>query len=105
MSDIDSATYEKEFADQGLLFEYGSDKPGLVYTPHRHGWTKLITLGGSLRIRLDDKSWQELKAGDVIEIDSDQLHEAIVGPDGWKWLSAWKPEEDDTFVVHQDEGA
>lgn len=96
-----STGYEDEFTGQGLVFEYGEDAPGKVYTPHRHGWTKLVTLGGSFKMKLDDSEWFEQKAGDTCEVQSGQLHEAVVGPEGWKWLSAWRPEEDDTFGVHK----
>lgn len=92
--------YEQQFKEQGLLYEYGEDAPGFIYTPHRHGWTKLVTVAGGFKMRLDNGEWFEQKTGDVCEVQSGQLHEAVVGPDGWKWLAAWKPEEDSTFDVH-----
>ena len=97
---VDITAYEEEFRQAGLLFERGEDEPGKVYAPHVHGWTKLVTLGGSIRLRTDD-GWHELRTGDEYEVRSGELHEAVVGPDGWRWLAAWKPEEDDTFAVHE----
>ncbi len=97
-SDIEAL--KSSFLAQGLLFEEGYDEPGKVYTPHRHGWTKLVTLEGSIQLKLDDKPWVEQHMGDICEIRPGQLHEAVVGPEGWTWLAAWRPEEDDTFTIH-----
>jgi hypothetical protein len=98
---IDTEQYEQEFTNQGLIFEYGEDGPNKIYTPHRHGWTKLVTRAGSITMKLEGGEPFEQRAGDVCEVGSGQLHEAVVGPDGWKWLAAWKPEEGDTFNVHE----
>jgi len=97
---IDPKQYQREFQAAGLDFEYGEDVPGKIYTPHTHGWTKLITLDGSIRLRTS-QGWVEQYAGDVCEVRSGELHEGIVGANGWKWLAAWKPEEADTFSVHE----
>lgn len=88
--------YEIRFHEAGLLYETGVDKPGYVYAPHRHGWVTVVTLGGSIRLTVDNTT-HELKAGDICEIQSNQLHEGVVGPDGWQWLAAWKPDEDSSF--------
>ena len=40
---VDNNRYEAELKAAGLEFEYGEDEPGKVYTPHTHGWTKLVT--------------------------------------------------------------
>ena len=34
---VDTKRYEREFKAAGLEFEYGTDEPGKVYTPHVHG--------------------------------------------------------------------
>ena len=97
---VDPKRFEQEFRAAGLEYEYGEDEPGRVYELHRHGWTKLVTLGGSIRLRTS-AGWQELREGDVCEIQSGEAHEAVAGGQGWKWLAAWKPEEAGTFVVHE----
>ena len=97
---VDTKAYEQAFNAAGLDFEYGEDAPGKVYTPHVHGWTKLVTLAGSIHLRTA-AGWQDQHEGDECEVMSGELHEAVVGPDGWKWLAAWKPEEADTFSVHE----
>ena len=100
MADDLRARFEQEFQRNGWLAEIGEDPAGHIYPPHRHGWTRLVTLGGSLRLRVDGGAWREFKRGDTCDIATNQLHEAVAGSDGWHWLAAWKPEEDDTFAAH-----
>lgn len=84
---------EKNYRDQGLEIEYGFDKPGIVYEPHRHEKTWLYTLDGSLLIRLDEGEWQLLTPGTEFIVGEQQLHEARVGDKGWEYIAAWEPEE------------
>ena len=81
----------------GLETEYGLDKPGKVYPPHRHEKTFLYTLGGSIKIKIDNKEWMELEKGEEFIVGSNQLHEAIVGKDGWEYVAAWDKEEAKRF--------
>src|SRR5215217_1424321 len=93
--------YQREFESHGWLYEVGEDEPNKRYAPHRHGWTRLITLAGGVTVKKEDNEWIELYKGSVCDIESGQLHEAVVGAEGWQWLAAWKPEEDASFSVHE----
>jgi len=79
---------EAKYKKMGLQIEYGNDKPGFVYEPHRHEQTYLYTLSGSIKLKLDD-DWQELTSGNEAIVGENQLHEAVVGPEGWEWVAAW----------------
>jgi quercetin dioxygenase-like cupin family protein len=68
------------------------DKAGTVYKPHRHEKTYLYTLGGSLKIRVENNDWIELKPHQEFIIDDGELHEAIVGENGWEYVAAWDKE-------------
>lgn len=92
------AEVEKRYKSMGLDTEYGQDKPGTVYKPHKHEQTYLYTLSGSLKIRTDSGDWRTISTGQEFIIESGQLHEAIVGEDGWEYVAAWDEEESKTFA-------
>jgi quercetin dioxygenase-like cupin family protein len=84
---------EKKYQDKGLVTRYIIDKPGEVYEPHRHGEVWLYTLKGSAKIKLDDKQWITVAPLQEVTIDTNQLHEAIVGNEGWEYVFAASAEE------------
>jgi len=92
--------YIQSLRRDGLSFEFGYDAPGKKYSPHQHGYTRLLTLAGVVDIKYDE-TWHLQKPGDVCEIPSHKLHEAAVGEKGWTWVAAWRPEEEASFVVHK----
>jgi quercetin dioxygenase-like cupin family protein len=84
---------EQKYRDMGLEYKHVSDEPGKVYKPHRHGQAYLYSLSGSIKLKLDDGDWQSIEPGREVIIKRHQLHEAVVGPDGWEYIFAWHPEE------------
>ena len=89
---------EDHYRSQGLAVEYGFDKPGKEYTPHQHERTTLRTLGGSAMVRVNDNHWwQRLLPDTEFVIESGQLHEAIVGAEGWEVVAAWDPKEAENY--------
>lgn len=88
-SDDATAKYKR----LGLEVRHITDKPGELYTPHRHGGVYLFTLQGSAKIKLDDGRWHSTEPGEEIHIQDNQLHEAVVGSEGWEYLFATTPEE------------
>jgi quercetin dioxygenase-like cupin family protein len=86
------------WTEHNLSYEIESFEQGKVYPPHSHGWSNLLTLSGSIKFKIDGGEWIEQSAGDSIIIQSGQLHEAVVGPDGWQVISAWRSSEEDSFI-------
>ena len=84
---------EKKYKSKGHEVEYGKDDPGTKYEPHRHEQTFLHTLSGSLKIKLEDSDWIELKPSQEFIVGAGELHEAIVGENGWEYVAAWNEEE------------
>lgn len=84
---------ENRYRERGLEVEHGRDEPGKVYEPHTHEQTFAYTLGGSIKVRIDNQEWRELRAGQEVEIGSNQLHEGVVGHEGWEYVVAWNAEE------------
>lgn len=82
-----------KYKQLGLEIRHITDEPGEIYTPHRHRGVYLFTLRGSAKIKLDNGEWRQTEPGREIHIHDNQLHEAIVGPDGWEYLFATTPEE------------
>jgi hypothetical protein len=100
-SESEIEKHQQEFESHGWLYEFGEDEPNKRYSPHRHGWTRLVTLAGSVMVKKESNDWIKLCKGSICDIQSGQLHEAVVGSDGWYWLAAWKLEEDASFSVHE----
>lgn len=84
---------EDNYKSQDLVVFHQSDKPGFVYQPHRHGEVRLYTIKGSSKIKLDGKDWHDIEPGREFIIHDNQLHEAVVGPEGWEYIFASTPEE------------
>jgi quercetin dioxygenase-like cupin family protein len=78
----------RKYKDLGLNFSYELDKAGKIYSPHVHQKVYLYCLKGSVKIKLDKKEWYELQPGQELIIDKGQLHEAIVGSEGWEYIHA-----------------
>ena len=78
---------KKEMKEEAFKDIYvWEDKPGKLYEPHSHKWeTKLVIIAGSIKIKTTGK-WKTLKAGDSIYIKYNQIHEAVVGNRGCKYL-------------------
>ena len=81
------------YRSRGLIAERGSDKPGTVYEPHSHEQTHLYTIAGSLDIKAGDRPKQTVKAHQEFVVGGEELHEAVVGPDGWEYVAAWDEDE------------
>lgn len=76
-----------------LKTEQGTDAPRRRYEPHSHGRTRLMTISGSLDIKLSGGDWQQLLPGQEMVVSAGQLHEAVAGPEGWEYVAAWDPAE------------
>lgn len=87
------AEVEKAYQQRGLATESGFDEPGTVYAPHRHEKTLLYTVSGSLAIKLDGGKVQNLDPHQEFTVGSGQLHEAVVGAEGWEYVAAFNAEE------------
>ncbi len=90
---MNSADATAKYEQLGLEVRHITDDPGELYAPHRHGGVYLFTLAGSAKVRLDSSEWRATEPGQEIHIQDDQLHEVVVGPDGWEYLFATTPEE------------
>ena len=90
---MDIQAAEDKYKSMGLVALRQSDKPGLVYEAHRHAEVHLYTIKGSAKIKLEDQDWQNLEPGQEFIIGDNQLHEAVVGPEGWEYIFASSPEE------------
>jgi quercetin dioxygenase-like cupin family protein len=88
---------ERKYQWMGLKTKHVVDPPGEVYEPHHHGKVYLYSLGGSLKIRLEQGEWRSIKPGQELIIERHQLHEAVVGPDGWEYIFAWDPKEAEEY--------
>lgn len=84
---------EERYKLKGLNVEYGKDEPSTKYEPHRHEQTFLYTLSGSLKIKIEDNKWVELKPHQEFIVGDGKLHEALVGENGWEYVAAWSEEE------------
>jgi quercetin dioxygenase-like cupin family protein len=92
---------EKNYKSKGLDVEYGKDDPGTKYKPHRHEQTFLYTLSGSLKIKLEDDNWVEVRPYQEFIVDAGKLHEAVVGENGWEYVAAWNEEEAKKYEVNK----
>jgi quercetin dioxygenase-like cupin family protein len=84
---------EAKYKKMGLETDYVVDEPGKVYEPHRHSEIHIFfTVKGNVRLKLDNKDWQTLEPGQETMIANNQLHEAVVGSEGWEFVFATTPE-------------
>ena len=90
---MDIKRITKKYENKGLRTKYIQDKPGKIYKPHSHGKVKLYSIAGSVKIRRDNKEWQTINPGEEIIIKRHQVHEAIVGANGWEYIFAWDENE------------
>lgn len=88
-----AAMVEDAYKQRGLVTETGRDEPDTVYEPHRHEKTFLYTIAGSLDIRLDEGDVQHVLPHQEFVVGGNQLHEAVVGADGWEYVAAWNEAE------------
>ena len=87
---------EAKYMLAGYEAVYSIDEPDKVYEPHSHHMVRLFSLNGSVKIKLDGGEWQEVQPGEEVVIEEGQVHEAVIGPDGWEYIYAY-PEGFDTF--------
>lgn len=85
------------YRQRGLVTEAGRDKPGTVYEPHRHEQTRLYTVAGSLDIRVEAGEKQHIVPHQEFIVGGNQLHEAVVGADGWEYVAAWDEAEAEQY--------
>lgn len=69
---------------EGLTPYTWSNSPGDQYTLHRHSYDKVIfVVSGSITFGLPEVSESvELHAGDRLDLPTDLMHDALVGPEG-----------------------
>lgn len=84
---------KEAYTQAGLAVESGRDEPGTLYEPHRHEKTYLYTISGAIDIKLDGGETQTLQPHQEFIVNGDQLHEAVVGADGWEYVAAFDAEE------------
>lgn len=66
------------------------DKPNIIYKKHSHSYkTKLLIVNGNMIIKKEGKEI-DIKSGDSIIINRNELHEAIIGSNGCKYIVAEK---------------
>jgi len=90
---MDMQAIEDKYTHMGLAVFHQSDQPGKIYKPHRHGAVHIYTVKGLAKLKLDNGDWQNVEAGQEIIIQDNQLHEAVVGPDGWDYIFATTAQE------------
>jgi quercetin dioxygenase-like cupin family protein len=82
-----------KYKKMGLVTFLQVDEPNKTYEPHRHDAVRIYTLKGSAKVKLDNQGWQAFGSGEELVINNNQLHEAIVGPEGWEYIFATSAEE------------
>lgn len=90
-----------ESQENGWDWEEGQDSANKEYPRHSHGFTRLFTTGGSIRLKIGEGDFVDYLPGDICEIQSGELHEGQVGVEGWSYMAAWRPDEADTFEGHE----
>lgn len=83
---------EYTYQAKGLETRYIIYKPYKIYKPHAHASVYLFSVKGTAKIKLADK-WLNVSPGQEIKIESGQVHEAVVGQDGWEYIFATTSEE------------
>lgn len=80
---------ESRYKDMGLEVIYAKDQPDKVYEPHSHHATRLFSLSGSVKVRVGESDWREIRPGEEVVIEEGEEHEAITGPEGWEYIFAY----------------
>src|SRR5581483_5152828 len=88
-----SSYVEEAYRQRGLEVESGFDKPGTIYEPHKHEKTYLYTVSGSISIKLDGGEAQDVQPHQEFIVGGNQLHEAVVGEQGWRYVAAYSADE------------
>lgn len=70
-----------------------SNGPHDTYTPHEHGYDKvLVCAAGSIRFGLPTRGAAvDLEVGDRLDLPARTVHDAVVGPNGVTCLEAHLP--------------
>lgn len=84
---------DNAYRKKGLATEHGTDEPGKVYGAHQHMRTRLYTIIGTAEIQVDDRPAHTLQPHQEFIVGANQLHEVVVGNDGWEYVAAWDAEE------------
>jgi quercetin dioxygenase-like cupin family protein len=81
---------QEMLSKEGLTAYKWSNMPGDVYSPHSHGYNKVIyVVRGSITFGLPESGQKmELFAGDRLDLPSGIKHDAIVGSQGVVCLEA-----------------
>lgn len=82
------AAFEAKHLALGWFTNTYTEEPGEVSPPHRHGPAHLLILDGSVEFILDGTHRTILNEGDEINVGDGQLHEAIAGPEGFRYAFA-----------------
>jgi quercetin dioxygenase-like cupin family protein len=84
---------EARLRDEGLDPSVWGNAPGDTYTPHSHGYDKvLVATTGSITFHLTELGRDvELATGDRLELPAGVMHGATVGPGGVQCLEAHQP--------------
>lgn len=93
MAEDDIDAIKERYKALGFETQRQSDKPGTIYKPHRHGETRIYTLKGSAKVKLEGEPWRTFGPDDELIIKDNQLHEAIIGKETWEYIFAASPEE------------
>jgi hypothetical protein len=83
----------RRLRDEGLDPGPWSNGPHDRYSPHAHGYDKvLVCTAGSIRFGLPGRAEHvDLAVGDRLDLPADTVHEAFVGPDGVTCLECHLP--------------
>lgn len=84
---------EARLRAEGLDPGVWGNGPGDRYSPHEHGYDKvLVCARGSIRFGLPDSGGVvDLAVGDRLDLPAGTRHDAVVGPDGVACLEAHLP--------------
>ena len=79
--------------DEGLDATEWGNRPGDTYSPHSHGYDKvLVVASGSITFHLVELGRDvELRAGERVDLPAGTVHAATVGPHGVRCLEAHLP--------------
>lgn len=95
------AERSRHYTANGLTVEAHHDEAGYTYAPHAHEKTYLSTIAGSVDIKVDQGTWQTLIPGQEFVVGANQLHEAVVGPNGWEYVAGFNADEAAAFGSRQ----
>lgn len=92
---------------EGLSPGSWSNGPGDRYSPHEHGYDKVLVVAqGSIRFGLPGEGTSvDLAVGDRLDLPAGTAHDAHVGPDGVVCLEAHLPAGSLAGLVRRDAGS